>query len=60
MASDNRKVDYLKNKNSNDVDDDDIEMLNDDIEGEEEVQISIAELIGTLFKTHKTFSLPIA
>lgn len=41
-------------------DEDEKEMIGEEIRQEEEVQVAISELIGIIFKTHKTMSLNLA
>jgi phosphatidylglycerophosphatase A len=57
--SDEKKV-LNKQTLSEDLDEEEKEMVDDEIKREEEVQVAISELIGALFKTHKNMTLGLA
>jgi len=57
--SDEKKV-LNKQSLSEDLDEEEKEMVDDEIKREEEVQVAISELIGSLFKTHKNMTLGLA
>ena len=60
MDSDTRKVETEKAKHEDGIDDDEITMLGEDSSREEDIHLSIAELFGAIFKTHKGLSQSLA
>lgn len=52
MASDKRKAENEKYKKEDDLEEEEIELINEDNDTEEDLHVSIAELMGTMFKTH--------
>ncbi|EGR31191.1 hypothetical protein IMG5_116170 [Ichthyophthirius multifiliis] len=60
LDSDKRKAENEKWKNEEDVEDEEKNILEEDLKIEENLQVSIAELIGVLFKTHKEQTLNLA
>lgn len=52
MASDKRKAENEKFKKDDDLEEEEIELINEDNDVEEDLHVSIAELMGVLFKTH--------
>ena len=47
-------------KADEDLDEEDKQLFHEEIKQEEEVQVSVSEVIGMLFKTHKDMTLPLA
>lgn len=60
VESAKRKEDNNQFKTQDDVDEEEKEMLEEDIQMEEQLQVTIAELIGCIFKTHKEVSATVA
>jgi len=52
MASDKRKAENEKYKKEDDLEEEEIELINEDNDTEEDLHVAIAELMGTMFKTH--------
>lgn len=52
MASDKRKAENEKFKKEDDLEEDELDLINEDNDIEENLHVSIAELMGTMFKTH--------
>lgn len=59
VESDKRKLENEKYKSEGDVDEEEVELLDEENSTEEDLQIAVAELIGSLFKTHKEMTLPL-
>lgn len=59
MASDKRKAENEKFKKEDDLEEDELELINEDNDIEENLHVSIAELMGTMFKTHQELTLPL-
>lgn len=59
-SSDEKKVLSKEGLNEEELDEEEKEMVDEEIKQEEEVQVAISELIGALFKTHKTMTLGLA
>ena len=55
--SDVRKDENEQLKKNEEAEEGDITLLEEDIETEEDVQISVCEVLGTLFETHKERTL---
>lgn len=64
-----KMLDLLKNSDEKkrntkealaDLDEEEKEIVDEEIKQEEEVQVAISELIGALFKTHKTMTMGLA
>lgn len=60
MESDKRKGDNETCKKEDDVEEEERDLLEEDNKIEEELHVSIAELIGILFKTHKEQTINLA
>lgn len=58
--ADEKKTLTKESLNEEGLDEEEIEMVGDEIKQEEEVQVAISELIGALFKTHKTMTIGLA
>jgi len=60
MASDKRKAENEKyKKEEGDLDDEEIELIDEDNDIEENLHVAIAELMGSMFKTHQELTLPL-
>ena len=57
QESDVRKDENEQLKKNEEADDGDITLLEEDIECEDDVQVSVCEVIGTIFETHKEKAL---
>jgi hypothetical protein len=59
MASDKRKAENEKFKKEDELEEEEIELIDEDNDIEENLHVAIAELMGTMFKTHKELTLPL-
>lgn len=59
LESDKRKAENENLVKDEDIDEDEKNAIKDETETEENLHFKIAECIGSLFKTHKEFVLPL-
>jgi len=60
VSSDTRKVENSALLLDSQIEDDERDCIQEDCREEEDLQVALAELIGTLFKTHKAQTIKLA